>query len=216
LMPEFTNGFSNWVAPLAGGAAGASTQAAEPQTVFEILPQPSSGVTEYTMEIDGQQMRYRNAQPQWTHFVWPNAQGTPGAKLTVTTFDGRTVELVNEPGHFGLEKLIDSAQRTRLPDGSFNLSWAKGNVTVAVSMRIISTSQASSGGGNTPQSQSLRGLKLPSSIVDSSAQNLPAATAPALPASQPAVAAPPAAHAASRRSTSDDSPSKDSDAGGAA
>ena len=219
LMPEFTTGFSNWVAPLAGGAASGSTQAAEPQTVFEMLPQPASGVTEYTVEIDGQQMRYRNAQPQWTHFVWPNAQGTPGAKLTVTTFDGRTIEIVNEPGHFGLEKLIDSAQRTRQADGSFNLSWTKGSITVTVSMRLISTSQAAAGGGNTPQTQSLRGLKLPSSIVDSSAPNLPPPAQPNAPASQvPAVTAPAAPRQSTERSTPDSAPKANdsSNPGGAA
>lgn len=36
-------------------------------------------------------------------------------------------------------------------------------------MRIISTSQPSSGGGDAPQQQSLRGLKLPSSVADVSA-----------------------------------------------
>jgi type VI secretion system protein ImpL len=184
-----------------------------------MLPQPASGVTEYTVEIDGQQMRYRNAQPQWTHFVWPNAQGTPGAKLTVTTFDGRTIEIVNEPGHFGLEKLIDSAQRTRQADGSFNLSWTKGSITVTVSMRLISTSQAAAGGGNTPQTQSLRGLKLPSSIVDSSAPNLPPPAQPNAPASQvPAVTAPAAPRQSTERSTPDSAPKANdsSNPGGAA
>jgi type VI secretion system protein ImpL len=175
LTPDFTNGFARWVAPLAGGAAG-STQggSSEPQTVFQILPQPSTGTTEYTLAIDGQQLRYRNTPPQWTNFVWPNPSGSPGATLSATTFDGRTIQLVNEPGRYGLEKLINSAQRKRQPDGTFDLSWTQGNVTVAVSMRIISTSQPSgggggSGGGDAPQQQSLRGLHLPSSVADVSA-----------------------------------------------
>src|SRR5579864_2630090 len=115
-------------------------------------------------------MRYRNTPPQWTNFVWPNPSGSPGATLNATTFDGRTLQLVNEPGRYGLEKLINSAQRKRRPDGTFDLSWTQGNVTVAVSMRIISTSQASGGSGSdAPQQQSLRGLRLPSSVADVSA-----------------------------------------------
>jgi type VI secretion system protein ImpL len=171
LTPDFTSGFARWVAPLAGGAATSSGQSsAEPQTVFQILPQPSSGTTEYTLAIDGQQMRYRNTPPQWTNFVWPNPSGSPGATLNATTFDGRTLQLVNEPGRYGLEKLINSAQRKRRPDGTFDLSWTQGNVTVAVSMRIISTSQASGGASSdAPQQQSLRGLRLPSSVADVSA-----------------------------------------------
>jgi type VI secretion system protein ImpL len=165
--------------------------------VFQILPQPSSGTTEYTLAIDGQQMRYRNTPPQWTNFVWPNPSGSPGATLSATTFDGRTLQLVNEPGRYGLEKLINSAQRKRRPDGTFDLSWTQGNVTVAVSMRIISTSQASSG-GDAPQQQSLRGLRLPSSVADVGSAANPVnataaggapATAPASPAARPATAA---------------------------
>ncbi|HEX7685211.1 MAG TPA: type VI secretion system membrane subunit TssM [Trinickia sp.] len=167
LSPAFTNGFPHWVAPLSGAAAaGAGGAAAEPQTVFQIMPQPGQGTTEYTITIDGQQLRYRNTPPQWTNFVWPNPQGTPGAALTATSFDGRTIQLVNEPGRYGLEKLINSAKRTRNPDGTFALSWTQGSVTVALSMRIISTSQPSSGGGDAPQQQSLRGVRLPESVAD--------------------------------------------------
>jgi type VI secretion system protein ImpL len=171
LTPNFTSGFARWVAPLSGGASGGAAQggASGPQTVFQILPQPSTGTTEYTLAIDGQQLRYRNTPPQWTNFVWPNPSGSPGATLSATTFDGRTLQLVNEPGRYGLEKLINSAQRKRRPDGTFDLSWTQGNVTVAVSMRIISTSQPSSGSGDAPQQQSLRGLQLPSSVADVSA-----------------------------------------------
>ncbi|MCP6640476.1 hypothetical protein NL504_28565, partial [Klebsiella pneumoniae] len=81
--------------------------------------------TEYTIAIDGQQLRYRNTPPQWTNFEWPNPLGSPGATLSATTFDGRTVQLVNEPGRYGLEKLIYSAQRKRRPDGTFDLTWAQ-------------------------------------------------------------------------------------------
>ncbi|CAG9197743.1 type VI secretion system membrane subunit TssM [Paraburkholderia caribensis] len=176
LAPDFTNGFARWVAPLAGGAAGGAQGASEPQTVFQILPQPSSGTTEYTVAIDGQQLRYRNTPPQWTNFVWPNPSGSPGATLSATTFDGRTVQLVNEPGRYGLEKLINTAQRSRRPDGTFDLTWTQGSVSVSVSMRIISTSQATAS-GDAPQQQSLRGLKLPSSIADVGTPTGAAATA---------------------------------------
>jgi type VI secretion system protein ImpL len=114
--------------------------------------------------------------------------------LNATTFDGRTLQLVNEPGRYGLEKLINSAQRKRRPDGTFDLSWTQGNITVAVSMRIISTSQASGGSSDAPQQQSLRGLRLPSSVADvSAAANSVTATAasatPAATAARPATTA---------------------------
>jgi type VI secretion system protein ImpL len=199
LSPAFTNGFARWVAPLSGAAAGGGGgAAAEPQTVFQILPQPGQGTTEYTITIDGQQLRYRNTPPQWSNFVWPNPQGTAGATLTATSFDGRTIELVNEPGRYGLEKLINSAKRTRNADGTFSLSWTQGSVTVALSMKIISTSQPSNGGGNAPQQQSLAGVRLPESVADLAAARAAAAaasgSAPAAPGTLAAPAlTPPAA-----------------------
>ena len=170
--------------------------------MFQILPQPSSGTTEYTIEIDGQQLRYRNTPPQWTNFVWPNPSGSPGATISATTFDGRTLQLVNEPGHYGLEKLINSAQRKRRPDGTFDLSWTQGSVTVAVSMRIISTSQASSGqqrcaataeparlaaavlGGGCRARRRIRSMRRPRRAPGARAR-----AAPATPAARPATAA---------------------------
>ncbi|HVE06825.1 MAG TPA: type VI secretion system membrane subunit TssM [Paraburkholderia sp.] len=191
LTPDFTNGFARWVAPLGGGSSGGGAggaAAGEAQTVFQILPQPGAGTTEYTIAIDGQQLRYRNTPPQWTNFVWPNPAGTPGATLSATTYDGRTIQLVNEPGRYGLEKLINSAQRKRNADGTFDLTWTQGSATVSVSMRIISTAQPTTASGDAPQQQTLRGLRLPSSITQvgasatASSSSAPAAATQAAPA----------------------------------
>ncbi|MCT9071772.1 type VI secretion system membrane subunit TssM [Cupriavidus gilardii] len=184
--PEFTTNFTRWIAPLTGGAAAGAggAAAAAPQTVFQILPSPAAGTTEYTIEIDGQQLRYRNTPPQWTNFVWPNPQGTPGARITATTFDGRTVEVLSEPGRFGLERLIATASRKRRPDGAFELSWTQGGTTVAVALRIVSSPQTTTAAADSPQGQGLRGLKLPPAIADASA---PVSTTEA---AQPAASAP--------------------------
>lgn len=167
LQPDFTANFTRWVAPLSGASAAVSGAAAN-QTLFQIQPMPVAGITEYTVEIDGQQLRYRNTPPQWTNFVWPNPQGTPGAKVTATTFDGRSIDVVSEPGHFGLEKLISTAQNKKNPDGSFELSWAQGGVTVTMKLRIISgggqsAPSVSDAGGS--QGSGLSGINLPATIV---------------------------------------------------
>ncbi|RDT03922.1 hypothetical protein DWU95_09020, partial [Burkholderia contaminans] len=122
----------------------------------------------------------------------------PGVKLSATPLAGGTVQIVNWPGRYGREKLINSAQRKRRPDGTFDLTWAQGSVNVSVTMRIISTSQPSGGGGDQPQQQSLRGLQLPSSVADASAgaaQNATQTTGTGTPAAAPAVAAANATHA---------------------
>jgi type VI secretion system protein ImpL len=141
LRPEFVNGVGSWMAPLGGQSASAGGAAAggaaEVQTVFQMLPQAVPGLTEYTIDVDGQVLRYRNGKASWAHFVWPGP-GTPGVKITGVSYDGTPITFFQEPGRFGLEKMINSAQRRRIDDGVFELSWAKAGASVAVQLRIIS------------------------------------------------------------------------------
>lgn len=146
LRPEFVAGLGSWIAPLNGQAAGGggsaaagggATAAADAQTVFQILPLAAPGLTEYSVDIDGQVMRYRNGAASWTHFVWPGP-GTPGVHITGMTLDGKPVEFFNESGRFGLEKMINAAQRKRLDNQLFELRWPQGASSVGVQLRIIS------------------------------------------------------------------------------
>lgn len=161
LRPEFLSAFPGWVAPLDGG--GAVQGAATAQTSFRLLPLPSPGTTEYTIEIDGQKLRYRNGAAQWATFVWPNPAGTAGARIVATTFDGRELEVANFSGRFGLEKLINSAARTRNADGSFNLAWQAGEASVPVTLKIVSSPDIQSGKGASPKGS--RNAPLPPSVA---------------------------------------------------
>lgn len=164
LPPQVAARFPGWIAPLgAGGAAGSSGPA---QTMFQIFPMPAPGTQEYTVEIDGQQLRYRNTPAQWMSMQHPGGQGAPGARVTALTFDGRSVELFNEPGQFGLKRLIDAASKKRKEGGVFELSWAKDALSVAVDLKITSSPETSgSGGDSAPQEQGWSGMRLPETIV---------------------------------------------------
>ncbi len=168
LNPAFANNLSRFVAPQ--GGAGASSSAAantsEPQTNFQLQPIPTPGLTEYTIEIDGQSMRYRNGQQDWTNFVWPVPQSQPGAKITAVTADGRTIEIVNFPGKFGLEKLINSAQRKKQDNGLFTMTWSGSGRNVSVNFKLISDSHSGgSASANGTSETGLRGLKLPATVA---------------------------------------------------
>jgi type VI secretion system protein ImpL len=166
LTPQTISSFASWVAPISsGGVATTSEAGAAAQTLFQIQPLPATGVQEYTIEIDSQQLRYRNAQAGWSNFVWPNAQGTPGARIVAVTFDGRSIEIVNEPGRFGLERLLSSATRKRKDDGVFELSWTNGGTTVSVNLKLISSPQATTPQAGTA-STGYRGMTLPQNITD--------------------------------------------------
>jgi len=161
LAPQAVTAFPGWVAPLSNNGVAAGGAA---QTVFQVLPLSAPGTLEYTLEIDGQQLRYRNTPPSWSNMVHPGPQGVSGARVSAVTFDGRTVELFNQPGQFGLQRLFEAAQRKRKDGGVFELRWSAQNVSVAVDLKIVSSPQ-STGGGGQGQGQGFRGLRLPPAIV---------------------------------------------------
>jgi len=211
LKPEFSSGFGLWVAQLegaaaTGGHAGGSANgdaggaAAASQTAFQVLPQGSPGLTEYSVEIDGQVLRYRNTAPVWTPFVWPNPQGAPGVRITAVTHAGRTVEVLNEPGRFGLTRMFELAQRKKLPGDINELSWTKDGQTVTLQLRVISqpgatqapaaTSRGASGATAAVPTTGLRGVRLPALVAGTDAGGTlvasvgpPGAVAPATAAS---------------------------------
>jgi len=186
LQPEFMTDFARWVSPLEGGAAadasgGGTGGGGQAQTAFMLRPQASPGTTGYVIEIDGQKLSYRNGVAQWANFVWPNASGAPGAKITATTFEGKIVDVVNIPGRFGLEKMINAAQRTRLADGSFHMTWRTEGIEVGIDLKVVSSAQVQASGGEGGNGQrGLAGVVLPRLVaVGKSANTQEVAATPA-------------------------------------
>lgn len=172
LAPQTVARFPGWIAPIgAGGVAGASAAA---QTVFQLQPMPAPGTLEYTVDIDGQQLRYRNTPAQWTNMVHPGTQGASGARITAVAFDGRSIEVFNEPGQFGLKRMIDAAAKQKRDGGVFELRWTSGAITVAMGLKIVSSPDTT--GGGAPQEQGLRGMRLPETIVGAPPATIAAAT----------------------------------------
>ncbi|WP_246189302.1 type VI secretion system membrane subunit TssM [Pseudoxanthomonas kalamensis] len=168
LSPEFTTSYASWVAPLGQVGSGGGGAAAESNgRMFRIQPQPVAGVNEYSIEIDGQLLRYRNTPPQWQSFRWPGP-GTPGARVSATVPDGSVVELVNAPGSQGLGKLFDAAEQETLGDNHYRLTWRNGNVAISVELQVVSApvqaaNDSGSVGGLSPTS--MRGLRLPTRVA---------------------------------------------------
>jgi len=82
------------------------------------------------------------------------------------------VELFNEPGQFGLKRMIDAATKKRKDGGVFELRWARGEVAVAVDLKITSSAEttgAGAGGTAALQEQGFRGMQLPETIVGAAA-----------------------------------------------
>jgi type VI secretion system protein ImpL len=152
--PQTLQRFPAWMAPLAAGGVAASTQ-----TVFQLLPHVVNGLAEYSVEIDGQVLRFRNGVPQWTSMVYPGPQGASGVRISGVTHDGKVVELFSDTGAAGLRRMIDSAARTRKDDGAHELRWSSGGVAVTVDLRITSAPGGNQGDGG------FRGMRLPESVA---------------------------------------------------
>lgn len=163
LEPVFLNGLPSWIGALNGASASPTMGATEaPQTRFMLRPVPSAGVSSISAEIDGQKLNYRNGVAQWASFVWPGNSPSPGAKISALTFEGKTIDVVNIPGRFGLEKMINQAKRTKLEDGVFRLTWESEGGAISFDVKIVSSAQVQA----TPTAQTqLHWAALPSSVV---------------------------------------------------
>lgn len=160
-VADFGRYFTNYTGSNNAGSAGASGSAN--QTTFQIMPLPVSGLTEYTIVVDGQQLRYRMGTQAWTTFVWPNPSSQPGASIRAKDYDGRDFTVFEEAGSFGVERLINSARRTELGNDIFEMAWTGDGITISVRFRIISgnTTTATQGRSTNP----FTGMKLPDEII---------------------------------------------------
>ncbi|WP_322403966.1 type VI secretion system membrane subunit TssM [Massilia luteola] len=167
LAPNVVASFPGWVAPLAAGgvANAAASSGGEAQTRFDLQALATSGATEFTLEIDGQALRWRGQPQPWVHMVWPNPAGVPGAKITAVTPEGRNVVLLDEPGHFGLKKMIDAAQRKRKDGGVFEMSWQNAGVTVTANLKVLPAAPALVQAQAPAPGQGFKRLRLPDTIT---------------------------------------------------
>ena len=196
LSPTVVSSFPSWIAPLSAGGVAAQAAAApgEAQTFFDLQALGVTGAVEFTIEIDGQALRWKGQPQPWVHMVWPNPQGVPGSRITAITADGRTVVLLNEPGHFGLKKMVEAAKRKRKDGGVFELSWENSGVIVTSNLKIVPAgARAPAAAPAQPAGAGFKRMRLPDSII-AAVPVAPPASAPApAPAAAAAVAAPAAA-----------------------
>lgn len=93
---------------------------------FELQPVPTPGLSEITIEIDGQQLRYRNGPQAWTTFSWPGATNQPsaqGARLNIVSFAGVATPIATHPGRLGLMRLLSQAYADNPNAHDVRLEW---------------------------------------------------------------------------------------------
>lgn len=199
LNPQFVMNFQSYVAPSNGMATGALNQAssapaATAQSNFQFYPIENPKFLSYTIDIDGQRMLYENGIQQWVNFVWPNAGAIPGARITAIDLDGKTHTIFEAPGEYGINRLIDGAERTQR-GGSYEMIWRNQQnpeLAVKVNFRLISGDANGGVGGQ----RSYNGMQLVDQIVTNksvrvvAAQTTPSATAASPKAPTPGIQEP--------------------------
>lgn len=78
---------------------------------FDLRPVPTAGLTDITIEIDGQILIYRMGPQQWQSFTWPGAS-SEGARIEVTAFDGTTSTISKHPGRMGMMRMFGESARS--------------------------------------------------------------------------------------------------------
>jgi type VI secretion system protein ImpL len=132
-------------------------------TRFELQPIPTPGISEILIEVDGQQLLYRNGPQPWVPVNWPSAGAAQGARIQVVFFNGATVQVVNYPGRMGLMRLLRAGRNARAGEDSAQIAWpvpagpGHAAATVRVNFRMVS-------GTNPLMLSSLRHLALPGRI----------------------------------------------------
>lgn len=152
LRPELVAHYGRWV--------GASAAGDGPTMVIQILPLAARG-REYTVTIDGQQLRYRNTPPQWHTFQLPG-EGVPGVTIAAVTGDGRTVEVFEQPGAQAMAAMFEAARKQGLGNNHYRLAWDRAGAEVEVELRIVSVVQPDGDGIDA------LGLQLPALVAGAS------------------------------------------------
>lgn len=178
LNPQFVKAFPQYVAPINGVATGELNQtvaatAAVNQSNFQFYPLDNPQFLSYSIDIDGQRMVYENGVKQWVNFVWPNPGAIPGVRITAVDLEGQTHTIFEEPGEYGINRLIDAAQRKKL-NGSFEMTWTSKSepaLSLKVNFRLISGNSS----GNIGSSRGYKGLQLVDKVVTAKAVRVVAA-----------------------------------------
>ncbi len=123
---DFAPGFLDFL-----GKANAARQAlygsggADPSVTFDLTPEPTPGMTESLLEIDGQPIRYRNERAFPQPLTWPGKTGSPQAKLSISI--ERSGERPGVPamdGEWAFFRLLNRATTISQSPTSYAVIWS--------------------------------------------------------------------------------------------
>ena len=97
---------------------------ADASVAFDLTPEGAEGVTESTLEIDGQQLRYRNERALPSPFAWPGKSGSPQAKITISVSGtGERPGIPTIDGEWALFRLMARARVLQQDQTTYSVIW---------------------------------------------------------------------------------------------
>lgn len=135
LNPEFLNSLNRLqtyaVQPLQEGEVSR----------FELQVVPTPGLAEIAVNVDGQELKYRNGPQVWQRFVWPQPEAGTGARIQVVSNGGVSSTFVSQAGSMGFMRLLGNARVVQENGDLVQLGWSSGrsgDEQVRLNLRIVS------------------------------------------------------------------------------
>jgi type VI secretion system protein ImpL len=108
---------------------------------FELQAIPTPGLAEIAVNVDGQELKYRNGPQVWQRFVWPQPEAGSGARIQVVSNGGVSSTLASQNGSMGFMRLLGNARVVQESSELVQLSWSSGRAgdeQVRLNLRVVS------------------------------------------------------------------------------
>lgn len=121
---------------------------------FELQMNPTAGLTDIILTIDGQSIHYRNNTQSWERLTWPGDGKAFGARMDIVNQDGQRYTVFDYPNRWGFLRMIESAHITPIDKARQRFSWRTYMGTVSFDVRNF-------GGVKISDLRRIKALKIP-------------------------------------------------------
>lgn len=110
-----------------------------PEMTFYLYPMPTPGISEITLETNGQMYRYRNEPQEWRKFEWPGPTDRTGASVVAISEKQNLRAEENQYGTWGIFHLLRKARVVKEQGTQYLSEWKMESYNgkpVTVSFRV--------------------------------------------------------------------------------
>ncbi|KAA0020825.1 ImcF-like protein [Salinicola corii] len=102
---------------------------------FELQVNPTAGLTDIILTLDGQRLHYRNNTQSWERLTWPGDGESFGARMDIINRNGQRHTVFDYPNRWGFLRMIESAHITPIDSARQRFSWRTYMGTVSFDVR---------------------------------------------------------------------------------